>query len=53
MVAGIDNWLFKWADNKECEPEIKKDGSITCTHCKNKTCEYWLDYNSEANYDNN
>ena len=49
MVAGIDNWLFRGGDdNKECEPEIESDGNISCKKCKNKTCEYWLDYNNEV-----
>ena len=49
MVAGLDNWLFRLADNKECEPEVDIDGKITCKKCKNKTCEYWQDYNEVKN----
>lgn len=45
MVANIDNWLFRMADNNECEPEIQEDGSITCMGCEETTCEYWKDYN--------
>jgi hypothetical protein len=49
MVIGLDNWLFRWADNKECEPEIENEGTITCIKCKNKTCPYWQDYNEVKN----
>lgn len=48
MVANIENWLFRLADNKECEPEIEKDGSISCEKCENVTCEYYDDYNEEV-----
>lgn len=48
MVAGIDDWLFKWADNKECEPEIECEGNVSCEKCKNKTCSYWQDYNENS-----
>ena len=48
MVAGIDNWLFRWADKKECEPEIEND-NVSCIKCENKTCEYWQDYNEVKN----
>ena len=48
MVAGIDNWLFRGGDdNKECEPEINVDGSITCKRCFNTNCEFWDEFNSE------
>lgn len=49
MVANIDDWLLKWSDNKECEPELLDDGSLTCVKCKNKICPYWQDYNGVIN----
>lgn len=46
MVTGIDSWLFRLGDDlPECEPEIKKDGSITCKTCDIAECEYWSEYN--------
>lgn len=44
----IDEWLFRLADNKECEPEINTDGSITCKKCFNTSCEYFDEFHSEA-----
>lgn len=50
MVAGINNWLFRGGDNnKEREPEIESDGSISCTKCLNVTCEYFDEFHSEVN----
>lgn len=43
MVAGIDDWLFRLADNRECEPSENE-----CKGCKNVTCDYWSDYNNES-----
>lgn len=44
IISGIDNWLFKWADNQpECEPE-----SYKCSICKYKECDYWQDYHKEG-----
>lgn len=50
MVTGIDSWLFRLGDDlPECEPEINKEGEITCITCENKTCPYWQDYNEVKN----
>lgn len=49
MVANIDDWLFRGGDdNKECEPEIESDGSISCKKCLNVTCEYFNEFHSEV-----
>lgn len=45
MVANIDNWLFRLADNKKCEPEVDDRGVITCTKCDICECPYWEDFN--------
>lgn len=42
-MLNIDNWLFRWADNRpECEPE-----SYKCSVCENYECYYWSDFNEE------
>lgn len=48
-MMNLDDWLFRLADNKECEPEEKDDGSVNCKKCNNITCEYWQDYNKTSN----
>lgn len=46
-MLNIDNWLFRWADNRpECEPE-----SYKCSVCENYECYYWSDFNEEKKND--
>lgn len=42
MVVNIENWLFRLAEERECEPEEEK-----CIGCKYIQCPYWTDYNEE------
>ena len=44
MVANIDDWLFRLADVKPCEPE-----EVKCKQCKNITCPYWADEHGVSN----
>lgn len=46
MVAGIDDWLLRLADIRECEPNDNE-----CKNCPNINCYYWSDYNEEKEDD--